>query len=144
MKKIEVTKKVASEFLEIKKQKSTLFGALNLIYESGAEECPNLLEFLFYDTPERNDINQTLFGELWTGKAEYVVKEPLYHILLPFRPLDEDYPKGAMYIGYDANGAFSTSYTKPHVTWNWKSQFTEEEIKTIDERYWTFAVPVRN
>lgn len=47
-----------------------------------------------------------------------------------------------LYLGFNKDGKFDTSYGKPHITWGWKCRFTEKEIKAIDERYWPFAVPV--
>lgn len=47
-----------------------------------------------------------------------------------------------LYLGFNKDGKFDTSYGKPYITWGWKCRFTEKEIKAIDERYWPFAVPV--
>ncbi|WP_270693168.1 DUF1642 domain-containing protein [Enterococcus malodoratus] len=67
-----------------------------------------------------------------------VEEEPLFYIRLTI-------PSSSvvgLYLGFNKDGIFDHSYGKPHVTWDWKCTFTEKEIKSIDERYWAFAVPV--
>lgn len=68
-----------------------------------------------------------------------VEEEPLFYIRLTI-PSSSDV---GLYLGFNKEGIFDHSYGKPHVTWGWKCTFTEHEIKSIDERYWAFAVPVK-
>ena len=79
---------------------------------------------------------KTHFTELHI--PDEVEEEPKYYIRLTI-------PNSSvigLYLGFNKEGKFDTSYGKPHITWGWKCRFTEKEIKAIDERYWPFAVPV--
>lgn len=81
--------------------------------------------------------NGEIYGRAWLDGYE-VEEEPLFYIRLTI-------PSSSvvgLYLGFNKDGIFDHSYGKPHVTWDWKCTFTEQEIKSIDERYWQFAVPV--
>lgn len=81
--------------------------------------------------------NSETFMRAWLDGYE-VEEEPKYYIRLTI-------PNSSvigLYLGFNKDGKFDTSYGKPHITWGWKCRFTEKEIKAIDERYWPFAVPV--
>ncbi|MBX8939229.1 DUF1642 domain-containing protein [Enterococcus gilvus] len=81
--------------------------------------------------------HQELLARAWLDGYE-VEEEPLFYIRLTI-------PSSSvvgLYLGFNKDGIFDHSYGKPHVTWDWKCTFTEHEIKSIDERYWPFAVPV--
>ena len=81
--------------------------------------------------------NSETFMRAWLDGYE-VEEEPLFYIRLTI-------PSSSvvgLYLGFNKDGIFDHSYGKPHVTWDWKCTFTEHEIKSIDERYWPFAVPV--
>ena len=79
-------------------------------------------------------------------------KEILYFVKLPGVPaLDAYLCKSCspgeigyheVYSSKEPNKiSFSSRYDKQY-SGGWQRQFTESEIKTIDERYWAFAVPV--
>ena len=81
-------------------------------------------------------------------------KEKLYFVKLPGVPaLDAYLCKSCspgeigyheVYSSKEPNKiSFSSRYDKQY-SGGWQRQFTESEIKTIDERYWPFAVKVDN
>lgn len=85
----------------------------------------------------QNKQNYDILARAWLDGYE-VEDEPLFYIRLTI-------PSSSvvgLYLGFNKDGIFDHSYGKPHVTWDWKCTFTEQEIKSIDERYWPFAVPV--
>lgn len=85
----------------------------------------------------KDEDHQAVFSKAYTDGYE-VEEEPLFYIRLTI-------PSSSvvgLYLGFNKDGIFDHSYGKPHVTWDWKCTFTEHEIKSIDERLWTFAVPV--
>lgn len=69
---------------------------------------------------------------------DYDVEEPLYFLKLLEKPVDRD----ECYLVYEIE---EDSYFLDHPRPNnkkYKMQFTEKEIKAIDEGYWPFAIPV--
>ncbi|EGU0433373.1 DUF1642 domain-containing protein [Listeria monocytogenes serotype 1/2b] len=93
--------------------------------------------------------NQELFARAWMGEYE-VEQEPLYYVRLPIVRLNTlgtavegDYK----YLWADQatgeNNIFqSLEYPATLIQSGWETKFTEQEIKELDERYWSFAVPV--
>ncbi|EFD3613583.1 DUF1642 domain-containing protein [Listeria monocytogenes] len=79
------------------------------------------------------DSNQELLVRAWLGGYE-VEKEPLYYVQL-IRRLS-----GYLNVRNDESSFLDSPY---EVGLN-KTKFTEAEIKTMDERYWQFAVPVED
>ncbi|EAC2617980.1 DUF1642 domain-containing protein [Listeria monocytogenes] len=76
--------------------------------------------------------NQELLARAWLDGYE-VEKEPLYYVQLI-----------TIFLGYlnernDGRRSLSDSVQNDI----FKTQFTEAEIKAMDERYWQFAVPVK-
>lgn len=68
----------------------------------------------------------------------YEVEEPLYFLKLIEKPVDPD----ECYLVYEIE---EDRYFLDHPSANnkkYKMQFTEKEIKAMDEGYWPFAVPV--
>ncbi|EAD9050934.1 DUF1642 domain-containing protein [Listeria monocytogenes] len=73
-----------------------------------------------------SDENQELFARAWLDGYE-VEKEPLYYVKLP-------------YFGYVTNRMdYTLSQSKTDAV-----MLTESKIKRMDERYWQFAVPVKD
>ncbi|AKI53144.1 DUF1642 domain-containing protein [Listeria monocytogenes] len=77
--------------------------------------------------------NQELLARAWLDGYE-VEKEPLYYVQL-IRRLS-----GYLNVRNDESSFLDSPY---EVGLN-KTKFTEAEIKTMDERYWQFAVPVED
>lgn len=74
-----------------------------------------------------------------------VEKEPLYRIELPAYDFDMteriNLPY-SIFLGQNIETGSTAHYVAPKPHGEIKMQFTESEIKEIDERYWPFAVPV--
>lgn len=91
-----------------------------------------------YNNSEKENNRRFLIAVKAFVEGYEVEEEPLFYIRLTI-------PSSSvvgLYLGFNKDGIFDHSYGKPHVTWDWKYTFTEHEIKSIDERYWPFAVPV--
>lgn len=75
--------------------------------------------------------------QVWANESELALVESnkLYYVKLADSELD--------YLRVDKiTGKTHTSNPKPLS--NCRVKFTEQEIKAIDERYWSFAVPVED
>ncbi|EPE0726932.1 DUF1642 domain-containing protein [Listeria monocytogenes] len=79
------------------------------------------------------DSNQELLMRAWLDGYE-VEKEPLYWVQLITNSL------GYLNVRNDGRRSLSDSVQNDI----FKTQFTEAKIKEMDERYWQFAVPVRD
>ncbi|EKJ1381100.1 DUF1642 domain-containing protein [Listeria monocytogenes] len=77
--------------------------------------------------------NQELLARAWMDGYE-VEKEPLYYVQLITNSLG--------YLNVRNDGRLSLSDSVQNDIF--KTQFTEAKIKEMDERYWQFAVPVRD
>lgn len=62
-----------------------------------------------------------------------VEKEQLYHVVLP--------EAINCYLNFRTNNGDAMFGSSEEIG-NYKTRFTEQEIKALDERYWQFAVPV--
>ncbi|MBC1952289.1 DUF1642 domain-containing protein [Listeria welshimeri] len=82
---------------------------------------------------ENNNEDGELLARAWLDGYE-VEKEPLYYVQL-IRRLS-----GYLNVRNDESSFLDSPY---EVGLN-KTKFTEAEIKTMDERYWQFAVPVED
>ncbi|EAD4911648.1 DUF1642 domain-containing protein [Listeria monocytogenes] len=78
------------------------------------------------------DSNQELLMRAWLDGYE-VEKEPLYYI----KAIDSYYG----YVNLNLKTGTYTMSTNGEFD-GYKTKFTESEIKNIDTRYWSFAVPV--
>ncbi|WP_416872985.1 DUF1642 domain-containing protein, partial [Listeria monocytogenes] len=77
--------------------------------------------------------NQELFARAWMG--DYEVEEPLYYVKFV------DANNGnKCYLNVRSDGCKSLNNSVQNDIF--KTQFTEAEIKEMDERYWQFAVLV--
>lgn len=74
-----------------------------------------------------------------------VEEEPKYYVELPFEEWDEDAAElktRLIYLGFDITSDETTLITSKNGWRNFKTRLDEETIKSIDERYWPFAVSV--
>ena len=71
-------------------------------------------------------------------KQKYIVKLPIHYWNDEMSKLEENFAYLIQDITTDETQLSATS----NETKIWRSRFTEQEIKSIDERYWPFAVPV--
>lgn len=86
------------------------------------------------------DDNEETFAHAWLVGYE-VEEEPLYYVKLPdLRSLSSDNVYGLKRI---LNGEIRIAvFDKQEIGKTKDSQFTENQIKAVDERYWPFAVRV--
>ena len=75
--------------------------------------------------------NFKTFFSVWSGVEYEIEKEPLYYV---------EFVKGKQYLNQYVDG--SLKILSKNNTSVYKTQFTESEIKAIDEKYWAFAEPV--
>ncbi|MEQ7179849.1 DUF1642 domain-containing protein [Enterococcus thailandicus] len=78
-----------------------------------------------------------------------VEKEPLYYVKMPFKVWDEESAElktEFLYLGYDTTSDetmfFPTSESRKVFEKDFKTKLAEATIKSADEKYWAFAVPV--
>ncbi|MDN7235783.1 DUF1642 domain-containing protein [Listeria monocytogenes] len=96
-----------------------------------------------------SDENQEIFARAWLDGYE-VEKEPLYYVRLPIvrlNTLGTAVEKDYKYLGVDPETGESNIFqglTLPYTLSKsgWETKLTEQEIKAIDERFLTFAIPV--
>lgn len=137
--KIKVPEFVA-EWIELCKEKADASSCLNGYYEigNGTIVRPRGFSEVFYDWLADCDHMDDLV-RAWLDGYE-VEEEPKYFVEL--KTLGRSYfliQNLTMFgeIHTQLNEARENPYAK-----KWKSTFTKKEIKSIDERYWAFAVPV--
>lgn len=74
-----------------------------------------------------------------------VEKEPLYYVRLPFEVWDEDAAElktEYFYLHYDITSDETRLFTTKKTMKDFVSKLDEATIKSADEKYWAFAVPV--
>lgn len=107
---------------------------------------------IFYALNSRNDpelnnwMNQNgeVFARAWLDG--YKVKEPLYRVVLPQFQFNEkagELQTVNLSLAWDfqSDETRLISFSGSNTT-RFKTNLTEKEIKSIDERFWAFAVPV--
>ncbi|EOW0484569.1 DUF1642 domain-containing protein [Listeria monocytogenes] len=98
---------------------------------------------------ENNNENGELLARAWLDGYK-VEKEPLYYVKLPIvrlNTLGTAVEKDYKYLGVDPETGESNIFqglTLPYTLSKsgWETKLTEQEIKAIDERFLTFAIPV--
>ncbi|HGV8436643.1 TPA: DUF1642 domain-containing protein [Enterococcus faecium] len=74
-----------------------------------------------------------------------VEKEPLYYVPLPFEVWDEEaaeLKKEFLYLAYDRTSDETRFFTTKEPRRGFSTKLDEITIKSVDEKYWAFAVPV--
>jgi len=100
------------------------------IYESGDELDDEVNKWLYNNSGAENDRRYLIAVQAFVTGDYEVEKEPLYQIELP----------GTSWGAYLTKADNGDLVIFQNTTSG--SNFTEAEIKSIDERYWAFAVPV--
>ncbi|MDT2457553.1 DUF1642 domain-containing protein [Enterococcus avium] len=131
--KVKVPKLVAEWF---EKHKHRLgYSIWKLVGESHKSYTTNKLDMRHWILQEPNNPIETLIRM----KDGYEVeKEPLYTVTIN---LDRKYH--LVLDEGDGDDEISTTLTTRHGVLGYRYFLTEKEIKSIDERYWPFAVPVK-
>ena len=140
-----VVPQIVADFIEVRKKSLKLYDAFQEIEEC---YCGDLYNFVC-----QKSNGQELFARAWLdGYTVEKPKENLYFVKFPgMTALDaylckscspEEIGYHEVYSSKEPNKiCFSNRYNEKY-SGGWQRQFTEQEIKAIDERYWTFAVPV--
>ena len=120
-----VVPECVAEFIKKHRGKKSILGVLNKIYNY-RNGYPKIYEWVFH-----NEENQELFALAFiTGKYE-VEKPQLFKLI---------FPNSTAVLQKDGElNSFADTVYKRYLIEN---AMTEQEIKSIDERYWQFAVPV--
>ncbi|KST91521.1 hypothetical protein LKF67_1304 [Lactococcus lactis subsp. lactis] len=121
-----VVPECVAEYIEECKGNLSLYGTLFHIFDNTNKELNN---WVF------REANQDLFARAWLDG--YTVEKPqLFYIELPkvFGLSDSTFVS-------KAESGIISEFTKGK---DYALKFTEQEIKSIDERYWQFAVPAED
>lgn len=123
------------------KEKATLADCLDGYYEISNGEVVSSEDFQNWVVDNEND---ELTAKAWMFGYE-VEKEPLYYVRLPFEVWDEEaaeLKKEYFYLHYEiTSDETRLSPTKKPAN-DFVAKLDEITIKSADERYWAFAVPV--
>lgn len=96
----------------------------------------------YYDTDRDGSRDKVINAILYGYEVE---KEPLYYVKLPFEVWDEEAAElktEFRYLGYDLTSD-ETRMCPTKKPWkDFATKLDEITIKSADERYWPFAVPV--
>lgn len=122
----ETVPKFAADWIEQCKEKATLADCLDGYYEISNGEVVSSEDFQNWVVDNEND---ELTAKAWIFGYE-VDKEPMYQIQFP----------GTSWGAYLTKADNGDLVIFQNTTSG--STFTESKIKSIDERYWAFAVPV--
>lgn len=129
-----VVPEFVAEFIESYKDRRTIYGAFDKISKN-RKTYPKLYEWVFED-----ENSQATFALAFiTGKYE-VEKPQLFYIDLPKVFGLSDSTSDSTFVSKAESGIIS-EFTKGK---DYALKLTEQEIKSIDERYWQFAVPVED
>ena len=132
-----VVPECVAEFIDDARGNLSLYGALSSISDNKNNELNN---WVF------REAHQNLFARAWLDG--YTVEKPqLFEVKMPIVYWDDDASQltnGFDFLRIDketdeVDFIGFLSNTKKHTVY-----FTEKEIKSIDERYWQFAVPVED
>ncbi|MBS4460511.1 DUF1642 domain-containing protein [Lactococcus petauri] len=127
-----------AKYIEKYKGARTVYGILDKISRN-QKVYPKLYEWVF-----KNEERQEIFAQAWLNG--YTVEKPqMFEVKMPIVYWDDDASQltnGFEFLRIDketdeVDFIGFLSNTKKHTVY-----FTEQEIKSIDERYWQFAVPV--
>lgn len=88
--------------------------------------------------------NQETFARAWLDGYE-VEKEPLYYVRLPYEVWDEEAAElktEYLYLHYEITSDETRIFPTKEPRKSFVAKLDELTIKSADERYWPFAVPV--
>lgn len=88
--------------------------------------------------------NQETFARAWIDGYE-VEKEPLYYVRLPFEVWDEEAAElktEYLYLHYEITSDETRIFPTKEPRKGFVAKLDELTIKSADEKYWPFAVPV--
>lgn len=134
--KVKVPKFVAEWIEQAKKERQSLYEAMYNIESSTYYHKYDNATYRWMFEGALHDEHQELFAEAYMHGYE-VEEESLYTVTIN---LDRKYH--LVLDEGDGDDEISTTLTTRHGVLGYRYFLTEKEIKSIDERYWPFAVPV--
>ncbi|HAP5244946.1 TPA: DUF1642 domain-containing protein [Enterococcus faecalis] len=90
--------------------------------------------------------NEETYARAWLDGYE-VLEEPLYYVKIPLTEWNDDTSEletKYVYLTEDITSEEIRLQASNAEHGDWKVKLTEERVKSIDERYWPFAVKVGN
>ena len=136
-----VVPKFVADWIELCKEKADLISCLSGSYEYGVNQYKRITEdedWLFEAD------HQELVARAWLDGYE-VEKEPLYYVRLPYEVWDEEAAElktEYLYLHYEITSDETRIFPTKEPRKGFVTKLDELTIKSADERYWPFAVPV--
>lgn len=136
-----VVPKFVADWIELCKEKADLISCLSGSYEYGVNQYKRIKEdedWLFEAD------HQELVARSWLYGYE-VEKEPLYYVRLPYEVWDEEAAElksEYFYLHYEITSDETRMFPTKEPRKGFVAKLDELTIKSADERYWPFAVPV--
>ncbi|ABJ73595.1 hypothetical protein LACR_2120 [Lactococcus cremoris subsp. cremoris SK11] len=127
-----VVPECVAEFIESYKDRRTIYGVFDKISKN-RKTYPKLYEWVFED-----ENSQATFALAFITRKYQVENPQLFYIDLPKVFGLSDSTSDSTFVSKAESGIIS-EFTKGK---DYALKLTEQEIKSIDERYWQFAVPV--
>ena len=136
-KPVEVPQYVADWILEYKADFRTPYHSMRT-----ATELENDVGYWLHGnkTTKQDAENQEKYLQVWLTGNYTVKQDPLYYVELPLAKTVNGFGRLAIDC---KSGQHQIVHTQIDLMPNQKTKFTESEIKAKDERYWPFAVPVK-
>ncbi|HGP4008100.1 TPA: DUF1642 domain-containing protein [Enterococcus faecium] len=136
-----VVPKFVADWIELCKEKADLISCLSGSYEYGVNQYKRITEdedWLFEAD------HQELVARAWIDGYE-VEKEPLYYVRLPYEVWDEEAAElktKYLYLHYEITSDETRIFHTKEPRKGFVAKFDELTIKSANENYWPFAVPV--
>ncbi|GER76644.1 MULTISPECIES: DUF1642 domain-containing protein [Enterococcus] len=136
-----VVPKFVADWIELCKEKADLISCLSGSYEYGVNQYKRITEdedWLFEAD------HQELVARAWLDGYE-VEKEPLYYVRLPYEVWDEEAAElktEYLYLHYEITSDETRIFPTKEPRKGFVAKLDELTIKSADENYWPFAVPV--
>lgn len=136
-----VVPKFVADWIELCKEKADLISCLSGSYEYGVNQYKRITEdedWLFEAD------HQELVARAWLYGYE-VEKEPLYYVRLPYEVWDEEAAElktEYLYLHYEITSDETRIFPTKEPRKGFVAKLDELTIKSADENYWPFAVPV--
>ena len=129
-----VVPECVAEFIESYKDRRTIYGVFDKISKN-RKTYPKLYEWVFED-----ENSQATFALAFITRKYQVENPQLFYIDLPKVFGLSDSTSDSTFVSKAESGIIS-EFTKGK---DYALKLTEQQIKSIDERYWQFAVPVED
>lgn len=142
--KVKVPKFVAEWIEQAKKERQSLYEAMYNIESSTYYHKYDNATYQWMFEGALHDEHQELFAEAYMHGYE-VEKEPLYYVRLPYEVWDEEAAElktEYLYLHYEITSDETRIFPTKEPRKGFVAKLDELTIKSADENYWPFAVPV--